>query len=84
MYVEQYIVVRSRNQCCHGNATIGSLCIVVYLDVAVNIKVFRVAMDMQQWVSFPLLLSYKIFRTAVNKTKVLASPSKVPDNFVRF
>jgi hypothetical protein len=48
-------------------ATVCSLFIVVGIDVAVSsIKVFSVAMEMQQWVCFALFLSYKIFHTAVN------------------
>jgi len=34
-----------------------------------NIKLFTVAMEMQQWFPFALLPRYKIFRTAVNKDK---------------
>ena len=48
LYVQRYIVVRSRNRCCHGNATIRSLLIVIVVDVAVNtIKVFSVAVAME-------------------------------------
>jgi hypothetical protein len=40
---------------------------VVGVNVAVNnVKVFSVAKEMQQWASFALLSSCKIFRTAVN------------------
>jgi len=50
--------------------TIHFLFIFVSFDVAVNnIRVFDVAMEMQLWVSFPLLSSYKIFFTAVNNNK---------------
>jgi len=43
---------------------------IVAVGVAVNgIKVFNVAMEMQQWVTFALLSSYKIFRVAVNSNK---------------
>ena len=70
MYVQSYIVARSRNHCCHANATIRSLFIVVGVYVAVsNIKVFIIAMEMQQWLPFALLSKYKIFRAAVNNNK---------------
>ena len=36
---------------------------------------------MQRWVSFALLSSYKIFRTAVKNKKVQKSYSKVTDIF---
>jgi len=50
--------------------TIHSLFIFVGFDVAVNsIRVFGVAMEMQLWVSFPMLSSYKIFFTAVNNNE---------------
>lgn len=40
--------------------------IVVGVGVAAsNIKLFNVAMEVQQWIPFALLLSYKIFLTAV-------------------
>ena len=43
---------------------------IVGVDVAVsNIKVFSVAMKMQQWVSIALFSSYTIWRTAVNSNK---------------
>ena len=43
---------------------------IVAVGVAVNgIKVLNVAMEMQQWVTFALLSSYKIFRVAVNSNK---------------
>jgi hypothetical protein len=65
-----YIVARSRNHCCHGNATISSTFIVVGVHVAVNdIKVFSFVMEMQQWIPFALLSGYKIFRTSVNTNK---------------
>ena len=37
----------------------------VYVD-ANNVKVFSVANEMQQWVSFAMLSRCKIFRNAVN------------------
>jgi hypothetical protein len=67
MYVKSYIVARSRKYCCHENATIRCLFIVLCVDVAVNnIQVLIVAMEMQKWVPFTLSSRYKIFRTAVN------------------
>jgi hypothetical protein len=66
----RYIVARSRNDCGHGNATVCSLFIVAGVDVVVNnIKMFSVAMEMQQWVSFTLVSSYKTFPTAVHTNK---------------
>jgi hypothetical protein len=44
-----------------------------------NVKVFIVAMKMQQWTPLALLSSYKIFRFAVNNINVLTSSYKVPD-----
>lgn len=65
MYLERYIVARSPNHCRHENATFLFLFIVA-VGVAVNdIKVFSVAMEMQQWVTFALFSSYKIFRVAL-------------------
>jgi hypothetical protein len=47
------IMARSLN-CCHGNATTRSLCILTYHHVAINnIKLFSTAI-VQQWVSSPL------------------------------
>jgi hypothetical protein len=66
VYVQHSIMERSRNYWCHGNATIRSLFTMVSADVADNIKVFTVVMEMQQWVPFALLSRYKIFCTAVN------------------
>jgi hypothetical protein len=63
-------VGRSRNHCCHINATLCSLSSVVGVDVAVNdTEAFTVAMELQQWVPFAPLPSYKIFRTAVDNRK---------------
>jgi hypothetical protein len=56
-------VGRSRTNCCHGNATIPSLFIVGVDVTGSNTKVFSVAMEIQQWFPFALLLSYKVFRT---------------------
>jgi hypothetical protein len=61
-------VSRSRNHCCREKAAIFSLFIVVGVDVAVHsIKVFIIAMELQEWVRFALLSRYRIFHTAVNK-----------------
>jgi len=50
--------------------TIHLLFVFVGIDVAVNnIRVFGVAMEMQPWVSFPMLSSYKIFFIALNNNK---------------
>ena len=54
MYV-RYILTRSREHFCYGNATIRSI-FIVGVDIAVNnIKVFFVAVEMQQWAPFALL-----------------------------
>jgi hypothetical protein len=67
--LQRYNLLRSRDNCCHGNATICSLFIVVGTNVVVVIKVFSVSMEMQQWVPFALLSNYKIFRTAAHNNK---------------
>ena len=69
--VLSYILAYLHNHYCHGNATIHSLCIVVGVGVAVNIQVFHIAMEMQQWVPFALLSSHRIFCIAVNKYEIL-------------
>jgi hypothetical protein len=47
---------------------------IVKLHVAVkNIKLLSIATEMQQWVTFALLSSYKIFCTAANNINVLKS-----------
>jgi len=57
-----------------------SLCIVANLHIAFNnIKLLTVAMGMQEWVTFVLLLSHKIFCTAFNNVNILSSSCKVPD-----
>jgi hypothetical protein len=59
------------SHCGHENAIACFRLIVVGVNVAENnIKVFSVAMDVQQWVLFALLLSYRIFRTVVNSSTV--------------
>lgn len=69
MYVQRYIAARSCNLCCHEKATIRSIFIVgVYVPVN-NIKVFSVAIEIQQLVSFALLPSYKIFCVAIINMK---------------
>ena len=56
--------MRSRNHCCHGNATVPSLLIVLGVDVAVSsVKVFSVAMECNK------RFVCKIFRTALNNSK---------------
>jgi hypothetical protein len=58
------------NHCCHENRATGYLFVMVGIDVAVkDIKVFGVAMEMQKWVHFVLLFSYKILHTTVNSNK---------------
>jgi len=59
-----YIVASSCTDCYHGKTLIISLFIVVYVAVN-NIKVFSIAIKMQQWVPFALLSSYKSFHTVV-------------------
>jgi hypothetical protein len=50
----------------------SSIGIVVDLNLAFNhIKSLSVAMEMQQWLPFAVLESYKIFRTVMNNTKVI-------------
>jgi hypothetical protein len=69
-------VVRSRNHCLHGNATIRSLFVAVGVTVVINnIKVFSVSVEMQQWVTFALLSSYETFFAAVNNDKCYQSVS---------
>jgi hypothetical protein len=58
------------NHCCNVNKTIHCL-FIVDLHVAVKIKVFSVAMEMQQWVPFALLFSYRTFCTTVNNIHTL-------------
>ena len=71
----------------------GFLCTVVELQIFLlltlhgpenSLKVFIVAMEMQQWVSFAMLSNYKIFPSAINNINVLSSSRKVPRFFVRF
>ena len=69
MYLPLYIVTRSPNYCYHENSTFLFLFIAALSVVVNNIKVFSVAMEMQQWITFAFLSSYKIFRVAVNNNK---------------
>jgi hypothetical protein len=67
--VQHYGVARSRYHFCHGSAIIRSFYI-VGIDAAVScVKGFSVAMEMQPWVPFALLYSYRAFRTAINNDK---------------
>jgi hypothetical protein len=52
------IVAMEKQQC--------FLFIVIGTDVAVNIEEFSVAMEIQQWVRYVLLFTYKTFCTAFN------------------
>ena len=74
----------SQNHCCHGNATMCSICIAVDLHVVVvnNIKLLSFAMETQEWVPFTLLPSYKIFRTAINNINILRFSRKVSNIIV--
>lgn len=70
MVVQRYIAARSCNLCCHENAKIPPIFMVVGIYVpANNIKLFSVAIEIQQLVSFALLPSYKMFCIAVNSNK---------------
>ena len=60
--VNKYIIYHSRNHCCHGNATVRSPFIADDADVVINnIKVFRVATEIQQWVPSTLCRATKHF-----------------------
>jgi hypothetical protein len=82
-------VCRKQGRQCTCNVTLWRVRVTIvamerqqYVDLHVavnNLKVFSVVMKMQQWVSFALLSSYKIFRTAVNNINLLRSSCKVPD-----
>jgi hypothetical protein len=69
IYLERYIVARSPKHCYHENAKFLFLFIVAVGVTVNNVKVFTVVLEMQQWVTFALLSSYKIFRGAVNNNK---------------
>jgi hypothetical protein len=63
-------MARLRNGCCRLNATIRSVFVVPCVDAAVsNIKLFIVAIEMQQWVPFSLVSNYRIFLTAVDNNE---------------
>jgi hypothetical protein len=58
------------------------LCIVAHVYVVVYvIKRLSAPTEMQQWVSFLPLSSYKAFPTAVNNIRVISSLCEVPDFF---
>lgn len=78
-------MVQSCNHCCHENTIIYSLCTVVDIHVAVNnTTVYGAATEMQQYVPFALLSSYKIFLIAVNIINIFRFSYKVPNIFVQF
>jgi len=65
MYAQCNMVTRSRNRCCHGNATTRSLCIIVDSLVAVSdLKPSSVVME-TQWLPSAHLWRCKTSRTAV-------------------
>jgi len=73
----------SINHCCYRNATMGSLCVVTGLHVAVNnTNPLSVVMERQERFPFAQMSSYKIFRSVVDNTNVLRSSCKVHDSFV--
>ena len=72
------------NHSCHGNVNIRSLCIVDLHVAFNNIKLLNIATEIQQWIPFAMLSSYKIFRIAVNNIEFLMSSCKVRHIFVRF
>ena len=62
-----YIVASSLNYCCHRNATIPSVFIVVGVYIAVrDMEVFSIATEMEKLVPFALFSNYRLFRTALN------------------
>jgi hypothetical protein len=66
----RYILARSRNHSCQRNATVPSHFIIVGVSVTVDhIKLYSVAMVVQQCVLFAPLSSHKTLRTAVNNSK---------------
>jgi len=63
----------------------SSIGIVVDLNLAFNhIKSLSVATEMQQWLPFAVLESYKIFRTVVNNIKVITFSCKITNFFFQF
>jgi hypothetical protein len=74
MQVERNIVVRSRNQCCHRNATVSSHLIVADLHVDVNnIKPYGGDMETQKYVPFAMLSTYTTFHTARTTNELRSS-----------
>ena len=72
MYVKRNIVARSRYHSWGANATMGSICIIYDMHIAVNnTKLFSFVPKTQQWVPSALLMSYKIIRTTVNNINVI-------------
>jgi hypothetical protein len=76
-------VARSRNYCCHGNATVPFLCIVELHVTVSSMKPFSVAMETRGWFSFALLSRCKTFRTAANDINALGALCQV-SNIVRY
>jgi hypothetical protein len=69
---EEHLALWKHNSC--------SLCILVDLHVvANNINHWTYAMEMQEWVPLALLLSNRVFCTAVNSINALRFSSKMPD-----
>jgi len=70
--VKRHIVACSPQNCCKETQQYVHF-YVVGVNVAVNnVKVFSVVKEVHQWASFAMLLSCKMFRTAVNNvTKIL-------------
>jgi len=58
-------VVPSWNDCRHVNAALH-VHFIVNLDITVSAKLLSIAVEVQQWFLFLLLLSYKICCTAVS------------------
>jgi len=66
-----HVMTRSPKHCCHGNATIRSIFIVVGVDVpGSNIIMLFVAMERQHCVTFAVLCSCKILHTAVGNNRL--------------
>ena len=77
------ISLNSREICVLENATVHSFVFLSHMSL-LAVKLLSVAMEAWQWVLLALLLSYKIFCTAVNNMNLLKSACKVPDIFVWF
>ena len=79
-FSECNMVFRLRNLCRKENVAMRSLFSVSALHVGGStIKQLSVAMEMLKWVPSALLLSYKIFRTAVRNNNALRSALKFPN-----